>query len=144
MDGDVAQWMVRWAAMVQTRFKVGSDEKTAWQRMKGSQCGIEVVPFGEAVWWRKLKESGELQNKMEMKWEAGILLGHETKTNEVVIGTPEGCVRAWAVKRGLAEGRWDMGKVNAVRGTPAKPVPGEGGRTCADKNQAGRGGDLEG
>ena len=46
MDGDVAQWMVRWAGMVQTRFKVGSDGKTAWQRMKGRRCDIEVVPFG--------------------------------------------------------------------------------------------------
>jgi hypothetical protein len=31
---DVMQWVVRWAAMVQTRSKRGSDGKTAWQRMK--------------------------------------------------------------------------------------------------------------
>ena len=71
---------------------------------------MEVVPFGEVVWWRRLKESGELQNKMEMKWEEGIWLGHETMTNEVVIGTPDGCVRAWAVKRRVEEerdGTWE-------------------------------------
>ena len=73
-----------------------------------------------------MKKSGERQNKMEMKWEEGIWLGHETMTNEVVIGTPNGCVKAWAVKRRIEEERWDMKKVNAVRGTPAEPVPGSG------------------
>ena len=59
IDGDVMQWLVRWAAMIQTRFKVGGDGKTAWERMKGKKCDREVVPFGETIWYKKLKESGK-------------------------------------------------------------------------------------
>lgn len=55
---------------------------------------MEVVPVGEVVWYRKLRESGEMQNKMEMTWQEGIWMGRMTKTNEVVIGTPEGVVKA--------------------------------------------------
>ena len=35
MEGDVMQWLVRWAAMVQTRFKEGKDGRTPWERMRG-------------------------------------------------------------------------------------------------------------
>jgi hypothetical protein len=56
MEGDVMQWMVRWAGMAHTRFKRGSDGKTAWEKMRGNERGIEVVPFGELVWYKKLKE----------------------------------------------------------------------------------------
>ena len=69
VDGDVMQWLVRWAAMVQTRFKVGSDGKTSWERMKGKRCDLEVVPFGEKVWYKKLKESGARDNKMGVRWD---------------------------------------------------------------------------
>ena len=49
VEGDSMQWLVRWAAMIQTRFKVGGDGKPAWERMKGKKCDIEVVPFGETI-----------------------------------------------------------------------------------------------
>ena len=49
-DSDVMQWLIRWAAMVQTRCKKGPDGETAYQRMKGRKCTLEVVPFGEKVW----------------------------------------------------------------------------------------------
>ena len=51
MEADAMQWLVRWAAMVQTRFKEGKDGKTPWERMRGKRCDIEVVPWGEVVWY---------------------------------------------------------------------------------------------
>ena len=104
MEGDVMQWLVRWSAMVQTRFKEGKDGKTAWERMKGKKCDLEVVPFGEKVWYKKLKESGTRDNKMEARWEEGIWMGHMGRTTEAVIGTREGVVKAWAIKRRLDGG----------------------------------------
>ena len=41
IDGQepIMQWMARWAAMSLSRFKVGRDGKTAYQRQTGNICG---------------------------------------------------------------------------------------------------------
>ena len=82
-----------------SRFVVGKDGLTAYERRRGRKCRIPVVPFGEKVWYKKLKESGARDNKMEVRWEEGIWMGHMSRTTEAVIGTKEGVVKAWAVKR---------------------------------------------
>ena len=48
-DAGVMQWAVRWAAMLLSRFKLGEDGKTAYERQKGKKCNLEVLPFGERV-----------------------------------------------------------------------------------------------
>ena len=48
------------------------------------------------------------------------------RTTEVVIGTGEGVVKAWAIKRRLEGEKWDVEWINGVRGTPAEPIPGQG------------------
>ena len=40
-------WMIRWAAMTYSRFEVGSDGETAYERLTGRKCRLEVGPFGE-------------------------------------------------------------------------------------------------
>ena len=50
--------LVRWTAMMQSRFKIGSDGKTAYERQKGRECKQEVIPFAEKVMYKKLKDSG--------------------------------------------------------------------------------------
>ena len=37
----------RWAAMALSRFKVGKDNNTAYERQRGKRCRIDTVPFGE-------------------------------------------------------------------------------------------------
>ena len=44
MDLPVMQWMARWAAMAISRFKVGKDRCTAYERQRGKRCSIEVLP----------------------------------------------------------------------------------------------------
>ena len=40
--------------MAYSRFKVGADGKTPYERQKGSKCPLEVVPFGEFVRFKQL------------------------------------------------------------------------------------------
>ena len=47
MKDPVMHWLIRWAAMALSRFQVGKDKKTAYQRQTGRACNIEVVPFGD-------------------------------------------------------------------------------------------------
>ena len=121
-DAAILQWLVRWAAMVVSRFRVGEDGKTPYQRQKGRKCKEEVVPFAELVHYRKLSEDPG-RNKLESPWEEGLWLGHARSSNEALIGTENGVVRAWAVKRRQEEERWDAKRILEMQGTPARPNP---------------------
>ena len=48
----IMQWLLRWAAMVGSRYKVGADGKTPYERLKGRRCNMVAIPFGEKVWYR--------------------------------------------------------------------------------------------
>ena len=48
-DDVVVLWMVRWAAMMCSRYLVGKDGRTAYERRRGRKCRIPVVAFGEKV-----------------------------------------------------------------------------------------------
>ena len=49
LDDTIVPWIIRHAGYVITRCKVGSDGKTALQRMKGRKTHTPWVPFGESV-----------------------------------------------------------------------------------------------
>ena len=118
-DCAIMLWLVRWVAMMYSRFKVGTDGRTAYERQKGRKCKQEVIPFAEKVMYKKLKESGARKQILESQWEEGLWLGHSRTCNEVLIGTYTGVVRAWAVKRKTDEDRWDKALIKTL----AKPDP---------------------
>ena len=120
-DAVILQWLIRWAAMLHSRFRQGADGKTAYERQRGRKCKMEVIPFGEKVFYRRLGEDDK--NKLDSQWEEGIWLGHARGSNEVLIGTREGVVRAWAVKRRPEEERWSAEDLKHMQGTPARPNP---------------------
>ena len=74
-SGDGMRWLVRWAAMILSRYHKGKYGKTRWERRLGEPCPLEVVPWGELVWYKKLKEDGAKDNKVDPKWEDGGLDG---------------------------------------------------------------------
>ena len=45
----LAPWMMRWAAMNVSRFQVGTDGMTAYERRRGRKCRVPMVCFGESV-----------------------------------------------------------------------------------------------
>ena len=99
VEAVIMQWLIRWAAILHSRFKIGKDCKTAYERRNVRKCNEEVIPFGEMVICKRLKGSGERKKIMENTWLEGLWLGHNRTSNEVLIGTKEGVVEAWAVKR---------------------------------------------
>ena len=50
-------------------------------------------------------------------------LGHARCSNECLIGTDEGVVRAYIVIRKPAGERWNAEKIRSMRGTPQSPDP---------------------
>ena len=125
--GVVMQWLIRWAAMMVSRFLVGHDGRTGHERRRGRRCNMEVYPFGEKVWYRKIRVNENIKLGIDVDMAEGIWLGHARESNEMIIGTPEGCVRAYDVKR-MPEGeRWDREAIAKMRGTPGRPNPNKAG-----------------
>jgi len=118
----IVQWMVRWAAMLCSRYLVGKDGRTAYERRRGRKCRVPALPFGEKVWYKELRASSERKNKFDSEWKEGLWLGHARKSNEVVIGTYDGVVRAWAIRR-RSDDPWDSKLIKGMRGTPQQPDP---------------------
>ena len=118
MKEPIMHWLIRWAAMALSRFQVGKDHKTAYQRQTGRPCSVEVVPFGEKIWYRTAPDTGP-KRAMEPKWEEGLWLGHSRHSNEVLVGNKDGIVKAWAIRRRPLEERWDDSFVLSIRATPS-------------------------
>ena len=84
---------------------------------------MEVVPVREKFMFKQLKRSGERKAVLDTKWEDGLWLGHARASNDFVIGTRDGVVRAWAIKRKLEGERWDKELITNMTGTPSRPNP---------------------
>ena len=82
-DDVIIQWMIRWAAMMVSRYMVGKDGRTSFERRRGRACRVPVATFGEKVWYKQIHEQKERKDKIESEWH------HET-----TVGTAEGVVRA--------------------------------------------------
>ena len=117
------QWLVRWAAMLVSRYLVGKDGRTGYERRRGRKCTIPCVPFGEVVWYREVRQNKYQVGKLSTEMKEGIWLGHATQTNEILIGTEEGVIRVYDVKRKEEGPRWEADKIRNMKGTPRQPNP---------------------
>ena len=71
IEAPILQWMARWAAMAISRFRVGKDGKTAYERLKGKKSKALGLEFGEELLWKRRAERGAL-GKMAIMWERGV------------------------------------------------------------------------
>ncbi len=81
------------------------------------------MAFGEKVWYKELRFGKDRKNKFEGEWPEGLWLGRNCASNEAIIGTKEGVIRAYAIKRKTEEERWDSKLIKNVKGTPQKATP---------------------
>ena len=50
LESNIMQWMIRWAAMLLSRYTVGPDGKTGYERGRGRKCMIPLDAYwGEGV-----------------------------------------------------------------------------------------------
>jgi len=122
-NAPITQWMVRWAGMVTSRYIVGKDGCTGYERRRGRRCNLEVVPFGEVVLYKQIRDGKERKNKFDCEWQEGIWLCHCRDTPEVLIGTKDGVVKAYTIERQLEEFRWSKELIDEMQGTPQQPDP---------------------
>ena len=126
-DDVITLWMIRWSAMLCSRYLVGKDGLTAYERRRGRKCRVPVVAFGEKVWYKELRTGKARKNKFDSEWQEGIWVGHHRESNEAIIGTTGGFVRAYAIKRRSENERWDSEMIKNLKGTPQQPDPSKPG-----------------
>ena len=114
-------------AMFCSRLLIGKGGRTGIDRRRGRTCDIPVIPCGEVVEYLEIREHKEQKDKGVTELREGIWLGHARQSNETIIGTPEGVVRAYDVRRKAEGQRWNSDKIKNMRGTPQQPDPSKPG-----------------
>ena len=73
-DDVITLWMIRWSAMLCSRYLVGRDGLTAYERAR--KCIVPLVAFGEKVRYKELRTGKARKNKFDSAWQEGIWVGH--------------------------------------------------------------------
>ena len=101
------------------RFATGRDGKTPRERLRGKHKMRPMAEFGESVWYLpEFWPDGKIR-QMEPNLFAGIWLGVCPRTDEALIGTKDGLVRANTVKRKPLETAFVADELLKVQITPA-------------------------
>ncbi len=86
----IVTWMVEHAADLLNKYHVGSDGRTAFERVKGKKYRGETVEFGRKILYKiPCKPEGGL---MTERWVNGIWLGKKFQSDEHVVGMEDGSV----------------------------------------------------
>ena len=119
-ENDILKWLVEWAAYVHSRFCVGKDGRTPFERWRGRKCKRPVCEFGETVLFMPLK--GARGGKLDPKFEYGVFLGVIPETGETLVGTAQGVIKTRTLRRLQERNRWQPERIKAVKGTPWAPA----------------------
>ena len=83
---------------------------------------MPMAIFGERVCYFPLKTNRRDKSKLERMRE-GIWLGMRMRTNEALIGTPAGVVKARTIRILPEDEKWSAAMILEVRGNPKKTKP---------------------
>ena len=64
-----------------------------FERMRGRRCKLPVVPLGEFIIYKEIREGKARKNKLATEGRDGVFLGHARSSSEILVGTPGGVVR---------------------------------------------------
>ena len=78
-----------------------------------------VVPFGEMVLYRMPEVARDMHQALEERWAKGVWLGHARHSPEILVGTPDGIVKAYAIRRLSEADQWDGEALRAIKGSPS-------------------------
>lgn len=116
-------WLGRHSNFLISRYRIGSDGRTAYERLKGKKWRRPMVTFGERVWFRPLKSYSKDKNDLALKMQEGIFLGVHGRNGDILAMTAEGVLKGGSVKRMAPEQRWSTKDFEKMKGTPWKLRP---------------------
>ena len=111
----ILPWLVRHQSYLRNRFVVRSSGRTPFEELTMSKFQSPLLNFAEAV---LAKESGVQEGKLGSSWDLGIWLGRSTRTNQHLVGTRVGVIKARTVKRRPETLKWDRELYDAMNFVP--------------------------
>ena len=115
-DSPMLAWIEN-AGTVITKYRVGKDSRTTYQRLKGKKPSNMIVRLGEKVLYLPLK-SARKQNKLAPKFKYGLYVGVNAWTSEALISNESGTFRARTIRRLPEDSRWDANMMKVMKGMP--------------------------
>ena len=116
----ILAWIGRHANFMLSRFRVGPDGRTPYERSRGRRWLRPSVVFGERVWFKPLKSYGI------GPWEGmkeGLFLGAHGRNGDALLMTTEGVLKGGSLKRMVEEKRWTKDDFDRMMGTPWRMRP---------------------
>ena len=84
-------WSFELAGFLITRFEVGRDGKTVYERLKGTSAQrYKACQFAEGILWTR-RRPGDPLGKLACMWGDGVYLGINANTGGGVVGTRMAC-----------------------------------------------------
>ena len=87
-----------------SRDRKGTDGRTAWELRHGRPYRRELAMFGERILYQP---SGKRPSRLDPRFTPGIFFGVVEGSEEILVGTDQGVVKARSFKRLPADGRAD-------------------------------------
>ena len=126
LNSDLLPWLVSHSGTTISRYHVGKDGFTSYRRLKGRAFVRPCTELGECIWY--LKHKSAKRGTLQPRWADGVFLGIREESGEIIVGTPEGVLKARTFRRkGSSEERWNRDFLMSVKGIPWEPVPVGGG-----------------
>ena len=109
-------WLAEHVAWTMTTRPKGEDGLTAYQRVKGTPFTKRLLEFGEKILY-KLPTKGprhDATGKLAERWSYGFFLGFSRLSNDYLVWTADGAVKARCQQRLTIDRRWPAGGLEAV------------------------------
>ncbi|CAK0886283.1 unnamed protein product [Prorocentrum cordatum] len=129
VDHPLWTWLPRHAAACLSRYRIGSDGRTAEQRRTGRAWAKAAVEFGERIHARPAvaqePRSGFAPKMVESRY-----VGHQSRTGSLLVMTETGVIRGKAFNRMQEDERWTSEGLDDLKGVPWQMVPPAAGSTA--------------
>ena len=90
-------WVVEWAVGLITRFVKSQTGRTACREARGHDAQALVAEFGEKIMYMPSENTSRSAPKVD--FQGGTWRGLRMKSDESIVGTPNGVIKAKTVRR---------------------------------------------
>ena len=112
------QWIVADASCMLSRYKIGIDGQTAYERIKHKKLKMPIAEFGERVLCMPCVAKGTRGGDHEARYVCGVWLGIVQKSGEALIGNGTGVYPSTSIRRLPIDERWSAEAIKQVKATP--------------------------
>ena len=117
-------WAMRHVAWLAARYSVRANGKTSYSEIVDGTYRSEIMPMADTVLWLEPDDLKRKTLKGDTCRSKGVWLGRSEETDEHLLGTPGGVVKARSVRRMEPSKQHQPEVLLAMVGTPWTPEDG--------------------